>query len=79
MYESMPRNMRSIATSGGLRASCEEKCGNDGVEVRLQRETDYVRFVADVCTDRGVELILHFTSADRIQVVASWTRCVFGL
>jgi hypothetical protein len=48
------------------------------VEVRLHRETDYVGFGAEACADRGVEMIPHFDSADLIQVVASWPRCIFG-
>jgi hypothetical protein len=46
------------------------------VEVRLQRETDYVGFGTEACTDRGLKMILRFDSADLIQVVASWSRCV---
>ena len=46
------------------------------MEVRLHRETDYVGFGTKACTDRGLEMILHFDSADLIQAVASRPRCV---
>ena len=46
------------------------------MEVRLHRETDYVGFGTEACTDRGLEMILQFDSADLTQTVASWARCV---
>ena len=33
-------------------------------------------FGTEVYTDRGLEMILHFDSADPTQAVASWPRCV---
>lgn len=44
MCESMPYSTRSIieiffATLDGLHGSCEEACGDRGMEVRLLRET----------------------------------------
>ena len=46
------------------------------MEVRLHREADYVGFGAEAYTDRGLEMILHFDSADLTQAVTSWPSCV---
>ena len=46
------------------------------MEVRLHRETAYVGFGTEACTDRRLKMILHFDSVDLIQAMASWPRCV---